>query len=100
MSQIVNHNLYEEQNQIPTQMGFIPFPTNQTFPSLGCNNQSLKALSSMASSLTSESADSTSNLTQTLLSSANPQKSSREYLTPSFGGTQFLSLQRSSVNPW
>jgi len=97
MSQIIDHNLFEEENQIPTQMGFIPFPTNLTFPFLDCN-QSLKAFSSIASSLTSES-DSTSNLTQTLLTT-NPQKS-KEYLTSSFGGsTPFLSLHRSIVHPW
>ncbi|AET04607.2 putative transcription factor WRKY family [Medicago truncatula] len=97
MSQIIDHHLFEEENQISTQMGFIPFPTNLTFPSLDCN-QSLKAFSSIASSLTSES-DSTSNLTQTLLTT-NPQKS-KEYLTSSFGGsTPFLSLHGSIVNPW
>ncbi|XP_058735547.1 probable WRKY transcription factor 13 [Vicia villosa] len=98
MSEIVINNLFEEH--IPTPMGFIPLPTNLTFPSLGCNNQSLKPFTSIASSLTSEiSSDSTS---QTLLTTTtNPQKS-KEYLTPSFedGTTQFLSLQRSTLNPW
>ncbi|XP_004504001.1 uncharacterized protein [Cicer arietinum] len=92
MSQIVNNNLFEEQNhEIPTQMGFIPFQTNLTFPSL-------KAFNSIASSLTSDSDSTISNLTQTLLTT-NPQKS-RQYLSPNFGETQFLSLHRSSVNPW
>ncbi|KAL5052826.1 hypothetical protein RYX36_033508 [Vicia faba] len=96
MSQVIINNLFEEH--ISTQTGFIPFP-NLTFPSLGCNNQSLKAFTSIASSLTSEiSSDSTS---QTLLTTTNPQKS-KEYLTPSIvaGTTQFLSLHRSPLNPW
>ncbi|CAK8578882.1 unnamed protein product [Lathyrus sativus] len=97
MSEIVINNLFEEHN--PTQMGFIPFSTNLTFPSFGCNNQSLKAFTSIASSLTSEiSSDSTS---QTLLTTTNPPKP-KEYLTSTFeaGTTQFLSLHRSTLNPW
>ncbi|KAJ1398593.1 WRKY domain [Sesbania bispinosa] len=96
--------VFEEQNQMmPMQMGFnIHFPTNLTFQApLGCNNiQSLKAFSSIASSLASE--DSTSNLTETLFSNTadHHHQKSREYLTSSFGGAQFLSLHRSSVNPW
>lgn len=120
-SQAINvnhHSLISEdqQNQIMPNMqigGFndIPFPTNlMTFPPWGCNNnnQPLKAFSSMASpSLASAESDSTSNLTETLLAATatttDHQKSiSSEYLTSSFGGThhQFLSLHRSSLNPW
>lgn len=99
MSEIVINNLFEEH--IPTPMGFIPLPTNLTFPSLGCNNQSLKPFTSIASSLTSEisSSDSTS---QTLLTTTTTPQKSKEYLTPNFeaGTTQFLSLQRSTINPW
>lgn len=98
---IINHSLFEDQNEMPAQMGFVPFPiTNMSFPPLDCN-QSLKAFSSIASSLASEG-DSTSNLTvETLLATtALKSRSDHQYLTSSFGGPQFLSLHRSSVNPW
>ncbi|XP_028231004.1 probable WRKY transcription factor 13 [Glycine soja] len=68
---IVHHSLFEEQDQMPTQIGFFPFPTNLTFPPLGCHQSSLKAA-----------------------------QKSREDLTSSFRGAQFLSLHRLSVNPW
>ncbi|KAL2342975.1 hypothetical protein Fmac_004260 [Flemingia macrophylla] len=94
---IVHHSLFEE-DQIPLQMGFFPFPTNLTFPPLGCHQSSLKAFSSIApSSLAISQEDSTSNLTETLFSTT----ASREDLTSTtFGGAQFLSLNRSSANPW
>ncbi|ESW31772.1 hypothetical protein PHAVU_002G266400 [Phaseolus vulgaris] len=92
---IAHHSLFEEQDQIPTQMGFFPFPTNLTLPPLGCHQSSLKAFSSITpSSLAISQQDSTSNLTETLF------QKSREDLTSGFGGAQFLSLHRSSVNPW
>nr|ACU14983.1 unknown [Glycine max] len=97
---IVHHSLFDEQDQIPTQMGFFSFPTNLTFPPLGCHQSSLKAFSSIApSSLAISQQDSASNLTAETLFSTTAQKS-REDLTSSFGGGQFLSLHRSSVNPW
>lgn len=85
---------------MPTQMGFFPFPSNLTFPPLGCHQSSLKAFSSIApSSLAISPQDSiTSNLTETLFSTS-PQKS-RQDLTSTFGGAQFLSLHRSSLKPW
>ncbi|TKY60368.1 WRKY transcription factor 13 [Spatholobus suberectus] len=96
---LVHHSLFEEQDQMPTQMGFFPFPTNLTFPPLGCHQSSLKAFSSITpSSLAISQQDSTSNLTETLFSTT--AQKSREDLTSSFGGAQFLSLHRSSVNPW
>jgi len=92
---IAHHSLFEEQDQISTQMGFFPFPTNLTLPPLGCHQSSLKAFSSITpSSLAISQQDSPSNLTETLF------QKSREDLTSSFGGAQFLSLHRSSVNPW
>ncbi|XP_061344941.1 probable WRKY transcription factor 13 [Gastrolobium bilobum] len=94
---LVNHSLFEEQDQMPMQMGFLPFPSNLTLPPLVCHNQSLKAFSSIAPSLASE-ADSASNLTETLF--ATSAQKSREDFSSSFGGAQFLSLHRSSVNPW
>lgn len=86
---------------MPTQIGFFPFPTNLTFPPLGCHQSSLKAFSSIApsSSLVISQQDSVSNLTAETLFSTTAQKS-REDLTSSFRGAQFLSLHRLSVNPW
>ncbi|XP_027366972.1 probable WRKY transcription factor 13 isoform X2 [Abrus precatorius] len=97
---IVHHSLFEEQDQnMTTQMGFFPFPTNISFPPLGCHQSSLKTFSSIApSSLAISQTDSASNLSETLFSTT-PQKS-RADLTSSFGGAQFLSLHRSSINPW
>ena len=96
---IVNHNLFGEQDEMPTQMGFLPLPTNMMFPPLGCN-QPLKPFSSISpNSLASDQADSTSNLTAETLLATTAQKS-RLDLTSSFGGAQFLSLNRSSINPW
>ncbi|XP_017407181.1 probable WRKY transcription factor 13 isoform X2 [Vigna angularis] len=70
----VNHSLFEEQDQIPTQMEFnIPFPSTQAFPPL-----------------------------ETLFSTAVQRQ--REDLTSSLigggGGGQLLSLNRSRLNPW
>ncbi|TKY73889.1 WRKY transcription factor 13 [Spatholobus suberectus] len=97
----VNHSLFEEQDQIPTQMGFIPFPPNQAFPPLGCH-QSLKPISAMVPSLSSETAASAANFAETLLSTALQRP--REDLTSSLGGGggggQLLSLNRSRVNSW
>lgn len=94
---IGHHSLFEEQDQIPTQMGFFPFSSNLTLPPLGCHQSSLKAFNSITtpSSLPiSQQDSSTSNLTQTLF------HKSREHLTSTFGGPQFLSLHRSTLNPW
>ncbi|KAK7318517.1 hypothetical protein RJT34_03220 [Clitoria ternatea] len=91
---IVHHSLFEEQDQnMATEMGFFSFPTNLTFPTppLGCHQSSLKAIiSSMAPN--SSQPDET-------LFSTTPQRS-REDLTSCFGGAQFLSLHRSTLNPW
>ena len=102
-SQTINQSLFEEQDQIPTQMGFVPFPTNLTFPSLGCP-QSLKAFGAIAPSLSSE-AVSTAHLVETLL--ATTSQKPREDLTSSLGGGgggggggRLLSLNRSSANSW
>ncbi|XP_027901924.1 probable WRKY transcription factor 13 isoform X2 [Vigna unguiculata] len=69
----VNHSLFEEQDQIPTQMGFnIPFPSTQAFAPL-----------------------------ETLFSTAVQRP--RQDLTSSLvggGGGQLLSLNRSRLNPW
>lgn len=96
----LNHSLFEEQDQIPTQMGFnIPFPSNQAFPPLGCH-QSLKSISAVVPSLSSEPASSAPNFAETLFSTAVQRP--REDLTSSLvgGGGQLLSLNRSRVNPW
>ncbi|XP_020213068.1 probable WRKY transcription factor 13 isoform X2 [Cajanus cajan] len=95
----VNQSLFEEQDQISTQMGFIPFPPNQTFPPLGCH-QSLKPIGAIVPSLSSETASSAANFAETLLSTAIQRP--REDLTSSFGGGegQLLSLNRSRVNSW
>lgn len=98
----VNHSLFEEQDQISTQMGFnIPFPSNQAFPPLGCH-QSLKSISAVVvPSLSSEPASSAANFAETLFSTAAQRP--REDLTSSLvggGGGQLLSLNRSRLNPW
>lgn len=97
---IVNHSLFEEQDQIPTQMGFHPFPPNLTLPPFGCQ-QSLKAFSALAPSSLSSVAASSANLEGTLPATTTVQKP-REDLTSIFGGGggQLLSLNRSSVNSW
>ncbi|RDY13227.1 putative WRKY transcription factor 13, partial [Mucuna pruriens] len=88
---IVHHSLFEDQDQMPTQTGFFPFPTNLPFPPLGCHQSSLKAFSSIApSSLAISQQDSTTNLTETLFSTT--AQKSREDLTSCFGGAQFLAL--------
>ncbi|CAJ1974607.1 unnamed protein product [Sphenostylis stenocarpa] len=96
----VNHSLFDEQDQIPTQMGFTnPFPPNQAFPPLGCH-QSLKSISAIVPSLSSEPASSAANFAETLFSTAVQRP--REDLTSSLvgGGGEHLSLNRSRVNPW
>ncbi|KAG4389737.1 hypothetical protein GLYMA_06G147500v4 [Glycine max] len=97
----VNHSLFEEQDQIPTQMGLfniIPFPPNQTYPPLGCQTVTLKSISAIAPSLSSAA-----NFSETLLSTAVNQRPREEDLTSSLvggGGGQLLSLSRSRVNSW
>lgn len=96
----VNHSLFEEQDQIPTQMGLfnIPFPPNQTYPPLGCQTGTLKSISAIAPSLSSAA-----NFSETLLSTAVNQRPREEDLTSSLvggGGGQLLSLSRSRVNSW
>lgn len=94
----VNHSLFEEQDQIPTQMGLfnIPFPPNQTYPPLGCQTGTLKSISAIAPSLSSATS-----FSETLLSTAVQRP--REDLTSNLlagGGGQLLSLNRSRVNSW
>ncbi|XP_028229737.1 probable WRKY transcription factor 13 isoform X3 [Glycine soja] len=94
----VNHSLFEEQDQIPTQMGLfnIPFPPNQTYPPLGCQTGTLKSISAIAPSLSSATS-----FSETLLSTAVQRP--REDLTSNLlagGGGQLLSLSRSRVNSW
>ncbi|WVZ20105.1 hypothetical protein V8G54_007427 [Vigna mungo] len=100
----VNHSLFEEQDQIPTQMEFnIPFPSTQAFPPLGCH-QSLKSISALLPSLSSEPASSSANFAETLFSTSVQRQ--REDLTSTLigggggGGGQLLSLNRSRLNPW
>ncbi|XP_050370696.1 probable WRKY transcription factor 13 [Argentina anserina] len=92
----------QNQDQAPIQMGLFSYPPdNLTFSSLGCQ-QSLKALSSLPSSLGSDyhHAPST-NLSETLIPSLNtPLKHREAHITSEFGGSQLLSLQRSSANLW
>ena len=96
---IVNHSLFEENqdDQMHTQMGFLPFPANLNLP-FGCH-QSLKAFSAITSpSLASEAASAATNLAETLLVSAAQKQ--REDLTSFLGAAQLLSLERSRANPW
>ncbi|CAL0319659.1 unnamed protein product [Lupinus luteus] len=81
----LNHSFFEEQDQIPTQMGFFPFPPNLTLPPL-------RAFSAMASS---------ENFAGNLPSNTTLHKP-RPNLISSLGGQgQLLSLNRSShVNSW
>ncbi|KAM5577552.1 putative WRKY transcription factor 13 [Rosa sericea] len=92
----------QNQDQAPIQMGFFSYPPNNlTFSSLGCQ-QSLKALSSLPSSLGSDDHHAAStNLSETLIPSLNtPLKHREAHITSDFGGSQHLSLQRSSANLW
>nr|QWQ79551.1 WRKY transcription factor protein 33 [Zanthoxylum armatum] len=98
---MLNQSLFEEQ-EMPTQMGCLfPFASNMSFAPLGHNNQSLKAF---PSSLTSADHDvpSTINLTETLLSSAAAAGNMKQINSDDNlgGGSQLLSLQRSSANLW
>jgi hypothetical protein len=90
---MLNQGLFDDQ-EVPTQMGFFSFPSNLTLPSLGCH-QSLKAFTSIPPSLASDAPS--SNLSETLLSSATKQ---REDTTTDFRGSQLLSLHRSGANLW
>ncbi|XWS29438.1 hypothetical protein CRYUN_Cryun24cG0029600 [Craigia yunnanensis] len=97
---MLNQGLFEEQ-EMPTQMGFLSFPPNlSSYPPLGCI-QSLKAFNiAAAASLAADAVpNSAANLTQTLFSSAASQKH-REDPASDFVGPQLLSLQRSSANFW
>lgn len=83
-------------------MGFFSYPPNNlTFSSLGCQ-QSLKALSSLPSSLASDDHHAPStNLSETLIPSLGTALKHREdHIASDFGGPQLLSLQRSSANLW
>ncbi|XP_059432898.1 probable WRKY transcription factor 13 [Corylus avellana] len=91
---MLNQGLFEDQ-EVSTQMGFFSFPSNLTLPSLGCH-QSLKAFTTIPPSLASDAPS--SNLTETLLSSATTKQ--REDTTSDFRGSQLLSLHRSAANLW
>ncbi|XP_057417160.1 probable WRKY transcription factor 13 [Lotus japonicus] len=93
---IVNHSVFEEQDQIHPQMGFIPFPANMAFPPY----QSLKTLNEIAPSLSSEAA-STSSFAETLLTTS-VQKPREDLITSTLGGggDNLLSLNRSRVDSW
>ncbi|KAE9604135.1 hypothetical protein Lal_00001629 [Lupinus albus] len=84
----VNQSCFEEQDQIPSQMGFFPFPQNLTLPPL-------KDFTAIApNSLLSVATSSESFATTTV-------KKPWQDLTSSFGGEgQFLAINRSSVNSW
>lgn len=87
---IVNQSMFEEQNdQIPTQMGFIPFPANLTLPPLAnYHHQFLKPFNTTA--IAPEAA----NFAETLLSTTSVQKP-REDLS-----SNMLSMNRSRVDSW
>ncbi|KAE7998212.1 hypothetical protein FH972_002778 [Carpinus fangiana] len=91
---MLNQGLFDDQ-EVSTQMGFFSFPSNLTLPSLGCH-QSLKAFTTIPPSLASDAPS--SNLTETLLSSATTKQ--REDTTSDFRGSQLLSLHRSGANLW
>ncbi|KAK2656002.1 hypothetical protein Ddye_009054 [Dipteronia dyeriana] len=98
---MLNQGMFEEQ-EMASQMGFVPFPQNLSFlPPLGCH-QSLKAFNIPPSLVADHHLPSTTNLThETLLSSANlKQREDQDHITSDFGGAQLLSLQRSSANLW
>nr|QFI57476.1 WRKY83 [Glycyrrhiza glabra] len=85
---------FEEQDQIPTQMEFIPFP-----PMAMGFHQSLKAISAITPSLSSEAID----FAETLLATAvqKPREDLTSSLVGAGGGGQQFSLNRSRViNPW
>ncbi|KAG4175985.1 hypothetical protein ERO13_A11G221100v2 [Gossypium hirsutum] len=90
-----NQGLFEEQQEMPTPMGFFStFPPNNitSCPPLGCH-QSLKAFNIAAPHHHHALP------TETLLSSLSSPKH-REHLASDFGGPRLLSLQRSSANLW
>lgn len=94
---MLNQGLFEEQQEMPTPMGFFSsFPPNNnnitSCPPFGCH-QSLKAFNIAAP-------DHHHALpTETLLSSFSSPKH-RQHLGSDFGGPRLLSLQRSSANFW
>ncbi|KAI5324226.1 hypothetical protein L3X38_033299 [Prunus dulcis] len=84
--------LFENEEGSNAQMGFFSIPPNLNFSSLG----SLKAFGS-------SSIPSSTNLSETLLPSLTPLKHREDHsITTSsdFGGSQLLSLQRSTANLW
>lgn len=109
---MLNQSLFDQEQEMQTQMGFLPFPPSLSFPLLGsCNNQSLKSFtinslphpSSLAAHENEVPSSTTINLTETLLlSSAGNIKQREDHITSSadLGGPQLLSLQRSSANLW
>ncbi|KAK6922907.1 WRKY domain [Dillenia turbinata] len=93
---MINHGLFEDHQEIPTQIGgSYPLPTNLSFTPFGCN-QSLKIYTTIPSSLV---ADASPSLNDTLLTSST-SKQIREDIINSHIGTQLLSLQSSSANLW
>ncbi|XP_041009573.1 probable WRKY transcription factor 13 [Juglans microcarpa x Juglans regia] len=96
---MLNHGLLEDQDPVPSHMGFFPFPSNLTsLPPLGCHqSRSLKAFSTIPPSLASDAPS--SNLSETFFSSATTKQ--REDITSAgCRGSQLLSLNRSSANLW
>ncbi|BFG35262.1 putative WRKY transcription factor 13 [Prunus yedoensis var. nudiflora] len=84
--------LFENEEGSNAQMGFFSIPPNLNFSSLG----SLKAFGS-------SSIPPSTNLSETLLPSLTPLKHREDHnITTSsdFGGSQLLSLQRSTANLW
>lgn len=80
----------------------MPFPSTQAFPPLACH-QSLKSITALLPSLSSQPASSSANFPETLFSTSVQRQ--REDLTSSLiggggGGGQLLSLNRSRLNPW
>lgn len=109
---ILNHhggNLFEDQQYVMmhTQLGFLQnFPANNmAFPNSLGRHQSLKSFHTMApSSLSPESASTTTaNLTEALFAATGQKSRQEDLFSSSFEGgpTQLLSLNTSSIiNPW
>lgn len=95
--------LFEDIQEMPTQMGFFPYPPHMTYPQLGSCHQSFKGFIIPPPSLAADHhAPSTANLTETLVSSAttHKQRDDQDTVASDLGGPHVLSLQRSSANLW
>ncbi|KAH7565940.1 hypothetical protein JRO89_XS08G0042100 [Xanthoceras sorbifolium] len=104
---MLNQGMFEDQAEMPSQMGFLPFPQNLiTFPPLGCHQYSLKAFNLPPSLVADQQhhhdhhVPSTTNLTETLLSSTTLKQREDDHIASDLGGAHLLSLQRSSANLW